>query len=463
MTILPYDGAAVETLDGFRRGLYACMTRRADALFETAEAVLCAPGRVQDVARLSLAGECRRGHGGLYDGLACGRIDADRLRGLLAQAPLPGFPGGRIVLGVDVSNWPRPEAARSPGRCFCHTYARGKGQAQMIPGWPFSFVAALGAGPDSWTGVLDVERVPPGGDATLLTAAQLRGVVGRLGAAGHRAGQDPPVLVVADAGYDLTRLSWLLAGLPVTVCGRVRSDRVYRAAPEPAPPGPGRPRRHGARLALADPDAMPVPDWAAARDTARYGRVVVDAWLGTHQMLERRGGWARHEGELPAVEGTLIRLRPQRLPGDRAPKPMWLWAGAEGGPDDIDAWWMAYLRRFDLEHTFRLFKQQLGWTRPMLRSPDAAARWTWLVVAAHTQLRLARPLAADIRPPWQPRLPPERLTPARVRAGFPRIRATLTNPARPPKPPHPGPGRPPGSTNRARAPVQPVGKPRQQG
>ena len=28
-----------------------------------------------------------------------------------------------------------------------------------------------------------------------------------------------------------------------------------------------------------------------------------------------------------------------------------------------------YLRRFDLEHTFRLFKQTLGWTRPKLRDP----------------------------------------------------------------------------------------------
>ncbi|MFD0421857.1 hypothetical protein [Streptomyces parvus] len=30
------------------------------------------------------------------------------------------------------------------------------------------------------------------------------------------------------------------------------------------------------------------------------------------------------------------------------------------------------LRRFDLEHTFRLFKQTLGWTVPMARAPDPA-------------------------------------------------------------------------------------------
>ena len=36
---------------------------------------------------------------------------------------------------------------------------------------------------------------------------------------------------------------------------------------------------------------------------------------------------------------------------------------------------------------------------PKLRCPAAADRWTWLVLAAHTQLRLARPLAADLRRP----------------------------------------------------------------
>ena len=46
-------------------------------------------------------------------------------------------------------------------------------------------------------------------------------------------------------------------------------------------------------------------------------------------------------------------------------------------------------------------KQTLGWTAPKIRTPAAADRWTWLVIAAHTQLRLARPLAADLRRPWE--------------------------------------------------------------
>jgi len=40
--------------------------------------------------------------------------------------------------------------------------------------------------------------------------------------------------------------------------------------------------------------------------------------------------------------------------------------------------WRAYVRRFDLEHTFRFLKQTLNWTLPRVRHPGQADRWTWL-------------------------------------------------------------------------------------
>ncbi|RZL79604.1 MAG: transposase, partial [Rhodococcus sp. (in: high G+C Gram-positive bacteria)] len=99
-----------------------------------------------------------------------------------------------------------------------------------------------------------------------------------------------------------------------------------------------------------------------------------------------------------------------------------------------------------------------GWTAPRLRSPEAADRWTWIVLVAYAQLRLARPLAEDLRRPWERQVPPTRLTPARVRRGFSRTRATMPVPASAPKPSRPGPGRPPGSKNTHRAPHHHVGK-----
>lgn len=124
----------------------------------------------------------------------------------------------------------------------------------------------------------------------------------------------------------------------------------------------------------------------------------------------------------------------------------------------VDRCWQSFLRRFDIEHTFRLFKQTLGWTKPRLRSFEAADRWTWLVIAAYAQLRLARPLAADLRRPWEKPTEANKLTPSRVRRGFRNLRTKTGSPAGAPKPSRPGPGGPPGSKNRQLATRRGVGR-----
>jgi hypothetical protein len=125
------------------------------------DAVLCAQGPVTSLAELSLVPEHRRGHGALYDAVNHGRIEVNRLRVTLAGLSLPRAADGRLVLAVDVSPWLRPDAATSAQRLFCHTYGRGKNQAQMIPGWPYSFIAALETGRTSWTAMLDIQRLGP--------------------------------------------------------------------------------------------------------------------------------------------------------------------------------------------------------------------------------------------------------------------------------------------------------------
>jgi DDE superfamily endonuclease len=85
----PDNAAARDRLAGFRAELYRCLTRRGDALFELADAVLCGQGRVQMLAELSLEPEHQRGHGALYDALNCGKVQIARLRWALAAVPLP--------------------------------------------------------------------------------------------------------------------------------------------------------------------------------------------------------------------------------------------------------------------------------------------------------------------------------------------------------------------------------------
>jgi hypothetical protein len=226
---------------------------------------------------------------------------------------------------------------------------------------------------------------------------------------------------------------------------------MYFPAPARGPGTAGRPVRHGAAFRLAGKQPWPAPAVTTVTETTRYGTARAAAWGRLHQQLAARAGWEGFGGELPIVEGTLIQLQVQHLPGDRSPGPLWLWSSRAGtSADQVDRAWQAFLRRFDIE--------VLGWTQPKLRDPAAADRWTWILLACYAQLWLARRLAADIRLPWQRPSPPGRLTPARVRRGFRNIRQALPDLASAPKPGKPGPGRPPGSKNHRPATRHDVGK-----
>jgi hypothetical protein len=168
----------------------------------------------------------------------------------------------------------------------------------------------------SWTALLDAVRLGPTDDATAVTAEQLRAVVARLTAAGHWRDGDPHILIVADAGYDITRLAFVLADLPVELLGRIRSDRVLRGPKPPRPPRrTGRPPRNGAEFALDRPVTWPEPAQTSITETTRYGTATATSW----DRLRPRGD--------PPRLLSRLRRRPARArghphpPAGRAPAP----------------------------------------------------------------------------------------------------------------------------------------------
>jgi hypothetical protein len=127
--------------------------------------------------------------------------------------------------------------------------------------------------------VLDGVRLGPDDHVAEVTAGQVRQVVQRLVTAGQWHPGDPEVLVVFDAGYDLARLPFLVADLPVEVLGRVRCDRVLRLPAPPRAAGAiGWPAKHGGEFHLADPGTWPAPQVATVTDTSRYGGAGATAW-----------------------------------------------------------------------------------------------------------------------------------------------------------------------------------------
>jgi len=113
--------------------------------------------------------------------------------------------------------------------------------------------------------------------------------------------------------------------------GRLRSDRVmWQPAPPRRPGTNGRPRKHGRELPLSGPGACPDPQITTSTVTSRYGTAVAAAWDRVHPRLTHRAAWLDHDGDLPVIEGILIRLQVDHLPGDRDPKPAWLWWSRTG-------------------------------------------------------------------------------------------------------------------------------------
>jgi DDE superfamily endonuclease len=484
----------------FRARLYECLTARSDALFELTDAILCADHAVTSLVQLSLVPEFRRGHGALYAALAGGEIDEEKLAalltarlpqlvdgeegrawtarhdaidyGLLEQA-LAQVPAGaaaqvreacarwsRLRFAIDATPYPRPDAECSPGRGHVHHDAcRCDSTRKTIPGWEYQFAAALGQLRTAWAALIDVERTTPAA-RTGQTIRQVRNLLRRLGTAGH-GGRAAP-LVVLDAGYSAAALTAGLAGDGVHLLVRLPVTSVLYYDPVTWPGKNGRPGKHGIAVTCHnDPgQANPEPDESLTLPgTPLYGTVRVDAWHQVHPLIHGDRGWfADWDGNLPILRGTLLRVIVEHLPDGRTPhKTMWLWH-AGPAPLSLDELWRAYLARFDEEHAFKFAKGTLGLTTAKVRTPEQADRWVRLVMAAYAQLLLARPLAPDLRRPWEKHPDPARpLPPGRVRRGFANIRPLLGTPARVAKPARPGPGRPKG-TAKGPAPRYPVPK-----
>ena len=426
----------LDALRSFRRSLYECLDLRADALFELTDAVLSA-GTVPSPVHLSLQPSHRRGWGSLYAAIDRGSMNVDALRGLLSHHPLCG--AEPPVYAVDQSVWSRCDAEASPERGFYYHPSRHSAGKPIVAGWSYQWIAQLGFARESWVAPMDVARVHPQQNPNTTAVSQIKALVGRLPEQSHAP------LFVFDAGYDPVQLQKGLADCRASILVRLRAGRCFYADPPKEAPGKnGRPRRHGSKLDCGDSSTWPTPTAEHLCEDGRYGNVRVRAFSELHAKIQNHPGRGTR-GPRPIERGTLVLVEVSRLPQrTRKPQILWLWWNSTAQPD-LDLLWRAYVRRFDLEHTFRFLKQNLGWTTPRFRHPEQADRWSWIVVAAYTQLRLARPYVEDRRLPWERPAPIGGPTPCRVLRGFPLVLVALGTPARAPKPCGRSPGRPKGS------------------
>jgi hypothetical protein len=342
------------------------------------------------------------------------------------------------VFAVDVTTWPRCDAECSPERGYYYHPSRHSAGQPIIAGWAFQWIAQLGFERDSWTAPVDAARLHPLDDTDHTAAVQVRTLLERLPAGGS------VPWFVFDGGDDSAQLSLDLAEVPRGGAGAVAIRPLLLRRPATTATrqhGPAAPPWGQVQLRrldhLAGPDRDPDLSGRPGRHRHRQG---VD-WAASQAAAPPGHGSG---GPRPIVRGTILRVQVERVPAKTPPpKVPWSW-WAGPGSRDLDLAWRAYVRRFDLEHTIRFAKQTLGWTTPRPRHPAQAERWTWLVLAAYAQLRLAREAAGDQRLPWEVPRPQPRPSPYRVRRGFLRLSCALGSPAATPKPCGCSPGRPKG-------------------
>ena len=214
---------------------------------------------------------------------------------------------------------------------------------------------------------------------------------------------------------------------------RLRSNLCLWGAP-PLYSGKGRPRIHGGKFKLNDPQTWAEPAESLEVDDPELGRLRLRLWRELH---------FRKASKHPMLLLRVERLDEQR--SCRVPKPLWLaWVGEQMPP--LSEVWRLYLRRFAVEHWYRFAKQRLHWTLPKLSTPKQCERWSDLMPLMTWELWLARDIVADNPLPWQKSQ--AKLTPGRVAQAMGGVIAAIGTPAQPPKP-------------RGKSPGWPTGEPRQ--
>lgn len=428
-------------LNAWRQVLFEqVLPTRSRTLFGLVDELACGQARCGCPAHASL--RMATGHAAAYRALRDGEVDTTRaLRAACRIAARSGLPR---VYAVDTTAWPRPNAATSPDRQPQYTPGGPRGAALIKTGWRYQHVVRLTSTPDSWVIPVLVERIASDHDLVEVTVEHIARVCAADGAR-----PADPSLFLLDSGYPAARITHLLREreIPADVLVRLATSQTMWTRPEcrAAHPLGGRPRRHGFRLALREPDLN--PDAGVSGPLDIYGIVTVRAWHHMHPKLTRASRGFEHQPTLPTVEGSVLLARVQHLRPSRRAGDLALWYS--GPRRDLLTLVMTYLARFDIEHYFRYLKTtaRAGDFHPRL--PDTLTTWLRLHAYAYLHLFCARAHISHHRLPWEPATATT-MTPGQVRR---QVSPALANAWHPPghaKPAHPGPGRPAGRRRKRR-------------
>jgi hypothetical protein len=361
-------------LQTFRQAAYNYLGKAHDATFELTDAVLLTRS-AYSLADLSLSPVFRRRWPSIYEALQDCRPQRQKLMRLyIEQMPLDVRP----LIAVDHTPWPRPDAVTLQERTIEHQATAIFGNRPITKGEGFSTIAWIPEASGSWALPLRHERITSWETPIDKGAWQLRQVCKYL-----------PVRPISmwDSEYGCAPFVLKTADIAADKLMRLRSNLCLWSAPPPYS-GIGRPRIHGAKFKLNDPQTWGEPVKDIEVNDSHLGRIRIRLWSQLHFRKA-----PKHPMCLLRVE----RLEQRR--SGRISKPLWLaWLGAQ--MPSLDAVWQLYLRRFAIDHWYRFAKQRLHWTLPQLSTPKQCERWSDLMPLMTWELWLARNIVSDSPLPW---------------------------------------------------------------
>jgi hypothetical protein len=405
-------------LKEFRQAAYQYLCRVQDATFELTDAILLTR-HVHCLADLSLCPVFRRRWSSIYEALQ----DCRPARRKLMQIYIQHIPKDiRPMLAIDHTSWPRPDAVTLQERTIEHQATDIPGNRPITLGQGYSTIAWVPESEGSWALPLRHERITSWESPIDKAVWQLRQVSQYL--------PSRPIVLI-DSEYGCAPFVLKTAGIQADKLMRLRSNLCLWSAPPPYS-GKGCPRKHGEKFKLNDASTWEEPTETIEIDAPKLGRVRISLWRDKHFQAAAN------------IQMQLIRVERLKKESGQFAKPLWLaWVGEEILP--LNEVWQLYLRRFAIDHWYRLAKQRLHWTLPKLSSPKQCERWSDLMPLITWELWLARAVVADNPLPWQKSM--TKLTPGRVAQSMGGVLAAIGTPAVPPKP-------------RGKSPGWPQGKPR---
>ena len=400
----------LERLKRFRQEAYELLGKAKDATMDVMDAVLVTKS-VDSFAELSLSPVFRRKFSSLYEAIEDVRPQRRGLMKLyLQQIHQDRDKKQRIILAGDHTAWSRIYAPTLKDR----TYEHG---AKVISGKPitvgqgYSTLAWIPQMSGSWALPLRHERITSFENPLTKAAFQLRQACREL--------EERP-LSLWDSEYGCAPFLKLTADIPADQIMRLRPNRCLWGVPKQQSKK-GRPKKHGDKFKLADPEIWPTPIATQEIDDPKWGKIEIKHWTGLH---------FRESADIP-MDIILIQRKGTKLSVDAA-KPIWLACLLERMLP-LAEFWPLYQRRFAVDHWNRFAKQRLHWTLPKLSTPEQSQRWSDLMPLLTWQLWLAREIVQDNPLPWQKPQPAGHLTPGRVAQAFGAILAVIGTPACEPK------------------------------